>query len=51
MTHWPYVQNAYTYQCVSMMFADSYWNLILKNARAAAFTLATVVAAGLSLAL
>ena len=29
VTHWPYVQIDATYNCVSMFFADSYWNLVL----------------------
>lgn len=51
VTHWPYVQNDYTYQCVSMMFADSYWNLILKTAGVTVATVATLIAVSLSLAL
>lgn len=32
VTHWPYVQVSTAYNCVSMFFADSYYNLIRKNA-------------------
>ena len=32
VTYWPYVQVTTAYSCVSMFFADSYFNLILKNA-------------------
>lgn len=36
VTYWPYVQVTTAYNCISMFFADSYYNLILKNAKAMA---------------
>jgi hypothetical protein len=33
VTYWPYVQVSTAYNCISLFFADSYFNLILKNAK------------------
>jgi hypothetical protein len=33
VTYWPYVQVSTAYNCISLFFADSYFNLILKNAQ------------------
>ena len=48
VTYWPYTQSTYTYNCISLFFADSYWNLILKTAHVGAvatvFTLAALSA-------
>jgi hypothetical protein len=32
VTYWPYVQVSNAYKCVSMIFSDSYYNLIRQNA-------------------
>jgi len=33
VTYWPYVQVSTAYDCVSLFFTDSYFNLVLLNAR------------------
>jgi hypothetical protein len=47
VTYWPYVQVSTAYNCISMFFSDSYYNLIRKHALpgVASVTL-TVVAVG-----
>lgn len=32
VTYWPYVQVSTAYNCISLFFADSYFNLKMKNA-------------------
>lgn len=43
VTYWPYVQMSSSYNCISLFFADSYYNLVRQNALSLTHLLSTAL--------